>query len=433
MNGVINQILCIIFLTIPNVFEALALEQMLEVDETKSKRWFRLFCWILLYGSCVVYKVILNDPKEGQIFKWFIMFASSAIALGYFYKDPIWRKFVAYVSLVLGICLGEVGLLVIVPFIEIESMMMWDHTQIEMVFAIMIGTIFSSLGIFLVATVWKRVFHKGKTMKYTWFFAIFYLATQLTCFLLMSYTVMDTVLTYRLFYRLVVSFAISLLCNIFILIVIFNQSEKESMRVELAEAKKKAELEQIHYQKTKVRREELTKITEKNNQIIKKVAGLIAEKRIEEAKSVLMDLQYKVEKTREYPFCNIPIVNVILSEKQKECEKYNIEMQVDIRLPEKTEIKQIDFCSIFSNLMDNAIRAGKQMSGNAVINLKAAMNGEYLIIKCTNPALKEPGKTPEGTGYGLKILKDIAACYEGDFRTGYQEHEFTAQMSVRFR
>ena len=68
-----------------------------------------------------------------------------------------------------------------------------------------------------------------------------------------------------------------------------------------------------------------------------------------------------------------------------------------------------------------------------MIRLAARTAGNYLIIKCENPPAEAPGRIPEGTGYGLKILQDMAKRYEGDFRTDYRDYLFTAQLSLRFR
>ena len=77
-------------------------------------------------------------------------------------------------------------------------------------------------------------------------------------------------------------------------------------------------------------------------------------------------------------------------------------------------MQKIDICSVFGNLLDNAIRASLQYKTNKdepEIYLTAGAKGDYLIIKCKNSSMK-PGDKPDGTGYGLKILKEIALKYD---------------------
>ncbi len=86
------------------------------------------------------------------------------------------------------------------------------------------------------------------------------------------------------------------------------------------------------------------------------------------------------------------------------------------------------------NLLDNAIRACHQYkttSTEAEIHLTTGVKGEYLIIKCKNSSMK-PGDKPDGSGYGLKILKEIALKYQGDFHVEYHERVFEAQIILKY-
>ena len=97
-------------------------------------------------------------------------------------------------------------------------------------------------------------------------------------------------------------------------------------------------------------------------------------------------------------------------------------------MPEEISIKQMDLCRIFGNLLDNAIRACE--SGQA-IHLTSGVLGNYLVINCENPTSKAPGETPEGSGYGKLILKDIAKQYRGEFAAVYENGIFCAQVMLR--
>lgn len=94
----------------------------------------------------------------------------------------------------------------------------------------------------------------------------------------------------------------------------------------------------------------------------------------------------------------------------------------------------LDWCMIFGNLMDNAIRSCRELQGREKerwITLKAGTVQNYLIIKCRNPSLENREKIIKGTGYGHKILADIAGKYDGDFQTAYEDGIFTAQISLK--
>ena len=151
-------------------------------------------------------------------------------------------------------------------------------------------------------------------------------------------------------------------------------------------------------------------------------------RQLDDVEKSLKKLHKNLEKTREYPYCSIPIVNVVLSEKEKICEEKNVRLEVGLRMPEEMNIKQMDLCRIFGNLLDNAIRA---CESGQVIYLTSGVLGEYLMINCENPALKAPGEIPEGSGYGKLILKEIAKQYRGEFDTVYENGIFCAQVMLR--
>lgn len=428
-----NQILCIIFLTIPSTFQGLALEQMLDPDNGKSKKWIRVLSWTFLYGICVVFKILTNNPNSDKMISLVISFLLQALALGYFYKNPVWQKILSMFALFSGVSFSEIGLVVVIQVVDIYSMMQWDYTRIEMVVACIVGAIFSIIGIMLVSFIWKFAFHKGKTTKYLWVYII-YAIYQSTSVSFMKYAIVDG----NVNYSIICAVAVSLICNLVLLFVVFNQAERESLKEKYKEIQQKARLEQIHYQEMLHRREALANISQKNNQAIRSIQSFLKNNEKEKAEAELVALLQQVDATKEYEYCSIPIINVILSEKQKECQKEKIKFEVDLNLPEQLNIKQMDLCSIFSNLLDNAIRASSQMMKKAErytcsIALKANISGNYLIIKCINSALREPGIIPEGTGYGLRILGDIAKRYKGDFRTSYNDGIFSAQLSIQFR
>ena len=66
------------------------------------------------------------------------------------------------------------------------------------------------------------------------------------------------------------------------------------------------------------------------------------------------------------------------------------------------------------------------------ISLRAARKGDYLHIKAENTALRPTKETrPKGRhGYGQEILRDIAAQYNGEFRTEWSDGIYTAVLSL---
>ena len=114
----------------------------------------------------------------------------------------------------------------------------------------------------------------------------------------------------------------------------------------------------------------------------------------------------------------------------------DISFTADISLNQLDVIAKNHLCCIFSNLIDNAIKETIKIKSltDRHIEIKAAQKHSYTLIRCENPV-------PEGTenqkldplkssGYGLKILRDIAMQYNGNFDIEIKDGVCTAVVAV---
>jgi hypothetical protein len=65
-----------------------------------------------------------------------------------------------------------------------------------------------------------------------------------------------------------------------------------------------------------------------------------------------------------------------------------------------------------------------------VIRLSSITDGDYLIVKTTNPSVAPPRGPSKGRGYGMRILSELAARYDGDFQCRYRDGVFMALASL---
>ncbi len=143
------------------------------------------------------------------------------------------------------------------------------------------------------------------------------------------------------------------------------------------------------------------------------------------------ELERKIKSTKNSKCYNV-IVNTILMEKEEQCITKGINFQCDVQLGENTGISNLHLCSIFNNLLNNAIEACERLATQEkYINIKCFSKGNYLNVVVKNSADDNRNKAKsKGHGYGLKILDDIAGKYNGKFRYEYKKGEFTATISV---
>lgn len=424
-----NKIITIIFMSVMGTVQGLALDQMLQVDYQKTRILFRISYWTMLGVLSAIANVVTNN--QIPMLQFGIYGVGVLFPILYFYTDPIWRRILAFFLMVAGLTSAELVVLLFVEFTKLDVGLFYDRTNSIVVFCIGVGNFFAILIISIMVVVWKKLFHKGSKIKYFWFFLL-YVFNYFVTLAFMEIEFRNLEVGTSEFWPVLTS----IICEISLLAVIFSQSEKEEIEQCLNVEKKKSELEQIHYNEVKKRRRQIYEISYRNQQQLTEIKSFLKLKQSNNAEDELLKLLKKVEDTKEYPFCSIPIVNAILSEKQKECKDSQLLLETNLQISEEIKIKQMDLCCLFGNMIDNAIRACKQMNNlstdiNLIINLSAVIKGNYLIIKCTNPVNKAPIGIPEGTGYGLKIIKDIASRYYGDVHVEYNEQKYDISIVLQ--
>ena len=208
------------------------------------------------------------------------------------------------------------------------------------------------------------------------------------------------------------------------------RSRQTEVEQELKEMHHVMELEHVHYQEIESKREEIAKIRHDINNQILAARHLINEGDTERSEHMLDQLLEQVSATKEYPYCAVPIINAILNEKNRLCEQHQIELVTDLSFPSDLHVDDVMLCSLFSNLLDNAIHAVEDMDpGKRWIRISAITEGGFLVVKTRNPSGK-PEPVKRGHGKGTVILQEIAEMYGGMYQTEYWDGIFTAVVNI---
>lgn len=137
-------------------------------------------------------------------------------------------------------------------------------------------------------------------------------------------------------------------------------------------------------------------------------------------------------------YCASLIVDAILSDKARLCREQGIRLEVSTDLPANLPIENAHLCSVFSNLMDNAIQ-GVLDSGaeDKYIDLRTNLHQEYLTVHCINPAKPGGARQTSGNllrahGLGLEILERLAKQYQGSMTCKQYSGIFEATLILHF-
>lgn len=225
--------------------------------------------------------------------------------------------------------------------------------------------------------------------------------------------------------------------NVLFLFYAISQEKKTAVIEELRETHHRMELEKSHYEAVERRRLELEKIRLDFHDKLATVAEMVRLGENGEARENISAFAEKINRTKENPYCAIPIINAVLTQKAQDCHAVGISLAVDLRLPASLTVESMHLCSIFGNILDNAIAACQKLkcaklkgADKPVIHLTADMEGDYLFIKTANPS-GEPNRNPiPGHGYGQRIISELAKQYDGYFRSEYSNGTYTAVVSL---
>ena len=145
-------------------------------------------------------------------------------------------------------------------------------------------------------------------------------------------------------------------------------------------------------------------------------------------------LEAKVRSTGEKRFCKNMIVNAVLEDKDRIIKQNGIKAEYSVKAGENTNISNLHLCSIFSNILNNAINACLEIEDKSkrFISVKCDYSGDYMNVLVKNSADKNQKKKIRSSehGWGMKILEDIAQQYNGRLEYGFKDGIYSTMVSL---
>lgn len=147
--------------------------------------------------------------------------------------------------------------------------------------------------------------------------------------------------------------------------------------------------------------------------------------------------------TKKHIWCKNIVINILLEDKEQIAHKYGITFTAVLDIPENLTISPTALCSVFANLLDNALEAAEQIeSGEKWISVKATVIAGFLVLKVENtcqpadnrrnPRKIFKKKTGEVHGIGLHIVKRTAEKYGGRLTTEEKNGVFCAIVFMEY-
>lgn len=175
----------------------------------------------------------------------------------------------------------------------------------------------------------------------------------------------------------------------------------------------------------------------------------------ESARKYMKSLDNQIDEFKNIYNTGNMILDIILYEKSNRCLEDKIDFLANINFKKCNFIEPIDVCSIFANILDNAIEACLKedkdfcsereksnilSSENSYIKIIGSVVKQYYIIKCEN-SMSDIIKRENGEiltskvdylnhGIGLKSIKESLKKYDGSYEIEYTDKKFTINMYI---
>ncbi|MGN0072638.1 MAG: GHKL domain-containing protein [Coriobacteriales bacterium] len=126
-------------------------------------------------------------------------------------------------------------------------------------------------------------------------------------------------------------------------------------------------------------------------------------------------------------YCANKTANAVLLLKAAECRRQDVAFGFEGEVPAGLSIEGTHLCSVFSNLLDNALTVACQTgAGEGRVKAACTVKGAYLVVEVANTCAADGGEHARESqaaaagalrehGWGLQIVSELAERYEGRF------------------
>ena len=422
--SIMSYILWLLDLVICSVITCFGFEQKNE----KVSRWKYIVGLFLVQLPFITIKFFFNWQPVLRSFGVIFTVLSALVFTIVLFKGFVWQKILFVIFRVICCCIAEWFVQYLFQDVLLQMAEISFSQPIVVIYIAVTEILFVILFLFFML-LWKKfILKKGYDLKIFLIFIIFPI----------SQIIMMSNINLRVLTEMtpasaaaIVSLILGIVADILLMMLLLRQQSMHEMEMHLNEVEKAWEVEQNHYREIEARREELAKIRHDISEQFIVMQELLRMKNYDKIEEMLNTLREYVSSTKEYVYCGDSVINAIMAENEKECIKNNVKLNYHFEIMQPLNINPVVICSIFSNLMRNALAATKEIadSDKASIDIRAALKGDYLIVKVENSFVSKQ-KKKNRKGYGLEILGTLAQQYNGQMDTFIKDGKYYTTISV---
>jgi len=154
----------------------------------------------------------------------------------------------------------------------------------------------------------------------------------------------------------------------------------------------------------------------------------------------LQNTFHLINNVNEYAKSGNTELDSILNYKIAEAKTKNIEITLDLHIPEKLNVQSFALVVILGNLLDNAIEATSKLQGEKKIETSIKLERNVLYVSVKNPYFGELHhplnklKTTHGDvknhGFGLESVNKVIEKYNGTLNIKHTDNNFCVDVLI---
>ncbi len=400
--------------TIPAILQGIAFTFML--DFQKRKKWLFLASYLTLG---LIIDIVLDNILGLHALNGGLQIALFTVTAIAFSEGKLLFKLAAvaviYICVMLSEGLGTTVYLAAGGYLPSDAQMDMFKYPGQYVMAMVMCDVFIVLLLHVAVLAWNRVMHKSSESV----LLLFVLFPLSQCLQLWWGTITFTELNGSERHLLIFdAFGIvGLIADVVMLLAVRQLMEAASLRQRTSVMESQLARQEDYYQHITSDISAAAKMRHDIRNQLQAAYALMDAGKLAEARGQLGQLGQRLDEIE--PCCENHVVAAVVREKSEECQRYGISLKCSLSIGDDCGIDGLDLCSVFANILDNAVAACRESGSEApAIELTASEQSGFMIIKCVNTAREQ--KTERKTrsslsehGWGLVILEDIANRYEG--------------------
>ena len=239
------------------------------------------------------------------------------------------------------------------------------------------------------------------------------------------------------FYSLIQNIMIVLLIGQYYIFIAHQESDRHLEEVKQLQTERDYNMR--YYELAKNNEAKTAQLRHDLQNEIQTVRTLIKDGEFESAENIWNEMQTRLNSTKSVQYCSLPLLNAVLNVKLSDIDN-SIQTDIVLRGCELIPLSPYNVCSLFSNLLDNAIEAVNKEKGEKEIIMHSNVKNDLFLLKVQNTCTEAPqtdkhknfvsDKQEPDHGHGTRIIRRIVQENSGQYITEHENGMFTVIIAL---